>query len=297
MSIFSADWLALREPFDRSARAASDAAFDWPALAGVLRPPAGAPVGVLDLACGTGANLRALAPRLGGAQRWLLVDHDPALLDAVPAVLAAWAGQQGMRLEAGAAGLRLHGDDGLEVDIERRCVDLAGRLDALPWAATRLVTASALLDLVAVPWLEAVVAHCRAAGAAVLWALSADARIAWWPADPQDGAVHASFAAHQRRDKGLGGAALGAEAAERAASLLAAAGYRVTRAPSDWHIDAALGRDHAALLRAMIEGIADAAAQQSPALSPTVAEWMARRLAQAAGSRLRVGHQDLLALP
>ena len=66
MTGFSADWLALREPFDRSARQAAAAAFDLPALAGRLRGDKPA-LEVVDLACGTGANLRELGPRLRGA--------------------------------------------------------------------------------------------------------------------------------------------------------------------------------------------------------------------------------------
>ncbi len=292
MSAFSADWLALREPFDQAARAAAAAAFDWPALrSGRV---GGAPLCVLDLACGTGANLRALALRLGGAQRWVLIDHDPALLAAVPAALTQWAGGQGLRLDGVAERLQLRGE-GLHVDVECRCADIATGLDGLPFAESQLVTSSALLDLVAAPWLEALVGHCRAAGAAVLWALSVDSRIEWTPRDAQDDAVHELFGAHQRRDKDFG-PALGSEAVDLAARLLADAGYRVTRAPSDWCLDGSGGGAQMALQRAMVEGIAAAALQQSPALSATIAGWKARRLARSGGTRLRVGHQDLFAL-
>ena len=77
MTGFSTDWLAQREPFDTAARALA-----WPSFGPLLetiRPTATAgastPLRVLDLACGSGANLRALAPRLGGAQVWQMVDH------------------------------------------------------------------------------------------------------------------------------------------------------------------------------------------------------------------------------
>ena len=298
MSAFSTDWLAMREPFDRAARAGSAAQFDWPALARALRRGRAddAPVAVLDLACGTGANLRELAPRLGGAQRWLLVDHDRALLAAVPAALAAWADGQGLRLKVDGARLQLRGEGSFHIDVECRCADIALAQGTLPVAESHLVTCSALLDLVATPWLEALVGRCHAAGAALLCALSVDGRIEWQPPDAQDDAMHALFAVHQQRDKGFG-PALGGEAPRRAAALLAAAGYRVTRAASDWALDAARSLADAALLRALIEGMAAAAAEQQPAMSSSVGVWQARRLAALSGTRLRVGHQDLLALP
>ena len=71
---FSADWLALREPYD--ARARNPAVLD--ALAAALADRGS--VAIVDLACGTGATLRAIASRLPRRQRWRLVDHDLALL-------------------------------------------------------------------------------------------------------------------------------------------------------------------------------------------------------------------------
>ncbi len=298
MSGFAADWLALREPFDRAARAEAAAAFDWPAWAQALHrgiADDGA-VAVLDLACGTGANLRELAPRLGGRQRWLMIDHDPALLAAAPAVLAGWAEAQGLRVRTDGARSQLC-REGLQIDIEWRRMDLAIGLDALPWGEVRLVTASALLDLVGAPWLQAVVERCRAARAAVVWALSVDGRIEWSPQDAGDAPVHALFGVHQRRAKGFLGPALGVGAADEAARLLAAAGYRVMQARSDWQLDARSGQADLALLKEMVGGIAHAAAEQDPGQAPMAAAWRARRLAQLAAARLRVGHRDLMAMP
>src|SRR5688572_24820143 len=74
--VFSAEWLALREPADTAARSAVLArevasSFDRHT-----------PVRALDLAAGTGANARYLADHFGSRQDWLLVDHDPQLLAA-----------------------------------------------------------------------------------------------------------------------------------------------------------------------------------------------------------------------
>ena len=74
MSGFSADWLALREPYDLRAR--NPAVLD--AVAAFFEPRPS--VRVVDLACGTGSTLRALSPRLPPRQSWTLVDNDPGLL-------------------------------------------------------------------------------------------------------------------------------------------------------------------------------------------------------------------------
>ena len=59
METFSADWLALREPADHAARDAglTGRAAEW------LRS-LGRPARAIDLACGSGSNVRYLLPRL-----------------------------------------------------------------------------------------------------------------------------------------------------------------------------------------------------------------------------------------
>jgi len=279
---------------------------DWPALRACLHraPAQGRTCGVIDLGCGTGANLRALAPRLGGAQRWTLVDHDRALLDAMPQAVGDWARAGGQRVHGSGGHFFLDGDaaqlggSAMQAAVEPLNVDIARGLDALPFEFARLVTCSALLDLVSESWLAALVDRCRAHGVALLCALSVDGRVEWSPRDPLDDAVHALFTAHQAGDKGFGGAALGSAALPRAAALLRSAGYRVSEARSDWEIDAARGANDMAMLRAMVDGIAAAAGEQSPsARESVVGTWQARRHAAIAGSRLVVGHCDLLALP
>ena len=85
MSGFSPDWLTLRAPYDAAARdkALLERLRDWRVRMGEI--------GILDLGCGTGASLRALAPLLGGRQCWIMADHDPALLKAIPDHTARWA--------------------------------------------------------------------------------------------------------------------------------------------------------------------------------------------------------------
>jgi SAM-dependent methyltransferase len=279
---FSADWLALREPFDAAAREAS-----LPLVQALrAQTPAQGPWRVMDLGCGTGANLRWLAPRLGGAQQWLVLDHDASLL-------ARWDHQPGW--VPAPEGLLRWQEPGFGVEVLRRQTDLAQGLAALPWAAVHLVTASALLDLVGEAWLRALVAHATGARAALLLALSVDGRHAWSPRDPHDATVDALFAAHQRRDKGLG-PALGAQAVPRLAQWLRGRGYRVRLARSEWRV-ATPNDPNGAMQRALIEGLARAALEQDPTQAPAVRGWRERRLATVARSQLRVGHLDLLAWP
>lgn len=299
MSGFSADWLARREPFDHAARASAASAFDWKTLATQLRGgvTGDAAITVLDLGCGTGASLREVAPRLGGAQRWRLVDHDAALLAAVPGTLTRWAHARGwqVRPQGEADVLRIDGG-GLRLDVEWLHADISAGLGALPFDGTQLVTCSALLDLVSQPWLEALVARCAGVGAAVCWALSVDGRLAWADADADDALVHDPFRAHQRRDKGFG-AALGEAAVGAALQALATAGYCLQAAQSDWVVDGTHGGADRAMLRALVDGMAQAAREQSPAHTAHIDAWRARRLATLGATRLRVGHVDLIGWP
>ncbi|MBO9650594.1 MAG: class I SAM-dependent methyltransferase [Variovorax sp.] len=275
MNAFSAVWLAQREPFDRQARDAASASFDLPGLAARLRGSAST-LTVLDLACGTGANLRELAPRLGDAQRWTLVDHDPRLLAALPDALAPWVRTPGA----------------VEIQTLRR--DLAQPLDAALFGRHRLITASALLDLVSAQWIDGLARCAREAKAAVLFALSVDGRVEWQPELPGDAEVHRLFVAHQHRDKGFG-PALGGDAVHYAAARLSSLGYEVTQAAIHWHIDGRGGEQSTAMLRAMIEGAAAAALEQQPSAFALIEDWSAERLDAIEWTTLRVGHRDLLA--
>jgi hypothetical protein len=274
VSGFDADWLALRAPADDRARATALET----ELAAVLGARArGAPWLAVDLATGTGANLRRLAPRLPGPQRWRLVDADPALL-----------------AHAAGAARGLHAADGgaVEAVVERR--DLAtADLDAL-CAGAALVTASALLDLVSAAWLERLADAITRTRAVALFALDYDGRRECTPVEPLDAAAHAAFDAHQRGDKGFG-PALGPAAAAYAAEAFAGRGFRVVRARSDW----ALGPADGALQSALIEGWATAAIEREPERREAHAAWRSARIAHVANghSRVVVGHEDLLVVP
>jgi hypothetical protein len=256
---FSAEWLALREPADHAARSADLTR----AVIDLLPDDAR----ILDLAAGTGSNVRYLAAA-AGCERTdvLLVDHDPLLLARVPEMAG----------------------------VETRCLDLSTLDDREIFDGRQLVTASALLDLVSETWLLALANRCAEGGAAVLFALNYDGRIACSPEDPDDGAILSAVNEHQRTDKGFG-PALGPDATDRAARCFGDLGYRVQRAPSDWLLTPASGE----LQRQLIDGWAQAAAAMAPQQIRMIDAWRERRLAHVAAgwSAITVGHEDFAAWP
>jgi hypothetical protein len=283
MNGFSADWLALREPFDAAARSST--------LVAELRThlTRGAPLEVLDLGAGAGANLRHLAPLLGGAQRWRLADHDPRLLEAAIATTHAWADERGCKVKRVGTALSIAGV-GLECEVACEPVDLT-ELAVVDLPAGGLVTAAALLDLVSQSWLEELAPRCRAAGATVCFALSYDGRSTPEPAEPDDGEVLELFNRHQLGDKGFG-PALGPRAAAAAEAVLGAHGYHVRVAPSDWLV----GANAPALQLALLDGWLGAARAIAPERGAALRAWHERRSAHVAagGLSLRVGHVDLV---
>ncbi|MBI4266451.1 MAG: class I SAM-dependent methyltransferase [Acidobacteria bacterium] len=281
-----ARWLALREPADAAARAAglTCAIADAVASRGPLR--------ALDLATGTGSNIRYLMPHLGGEQRWLALDRSAALLERLPSRMSHWGEARGYRVthEPGACVVR---GSSLECRIETRRLDLAVLDSEEAFDGRRLVTASALLDLVSERWLRALAERCRAVGAAALFAITYNGRVACTPPDPDDPMVLERFNRHQRTDKGLGGPAAGPGAVEAGVGCFTDAGYRVRREPSDWTVEAS----ETELQRELIDGWAGAASEIAPAAASAIARWRARRLAHvdAGRSRLVVGHDDVAA--
>ena len=269
MSGFTAEWLALREPVDAAARntEVTAAVQTWRQRHD--------PLTVLDLACGAGANVRFLAPLLGGEQHWRLVDHDPVLLARGQALTARWATPPGLNLA-----------------LDWRAADLAADWARLDFRDRRLVTASALLDLVSADWLERLARRCGEVGAAVCIVLSYDGTLGWEPALAGDESVRGQVNRHQRTDKGLG-SALGPDAATTLAILLRRLGYTVRLRPSPWN----LGPEQGAMQTALLEGWGAAIRELAPHLQEALAAWQAQRCRwiERGESRLRVGHWDLFA--
>jgi hypothetical protein len=286
VSGFSADWLALREPFDAAARSAALVA---DLCAHLASGTATTPLEVVDLGAGAGSNLRHLAPLLGGEQSWRLVDHDRALLDAAIAATRVWAEARGADVRGQRSALTVRAADfACEVHCEQRDLRDIGGVD-LP--ARALVTAAALLDLVSAKWLEALARRTTAALARVCFVLTYDGRSVCTPSDPEDTAVRALFNRHQRGDKGFG-PALGPDAASAAVSAFARRSYHLSVRASDWRI----GPRDAAMQHALLDGWLGAALEMAPDRTRDLTAWHTRRraLVTAGDSALSIGHVDFV---
>jgi hypothetical protein len=263
VSGFSAEWLALREPHD--ARARSVAVLD--AVAAHLAQRGS--IGVVDLACGTGATMRAMSRRLAPRQDWRLVDNDLGLL-----------------ARAGAAA------PSSRINVTAVPIDLARDLEAALDGAIDLVTTSALLDLVSMDWLERLVVEVVVRRLPFYAALSYDGKVAFDPPDPGDAAIVAAVNRHQSGDKGFG-PALGPAAATAAIARFERTGYAVMSGASDWVIAPPDTRFQTELLA----GWALAARETGDLSSADIAAWLSARRDLIGRTSMRVGHVDFFARP
>lgn len=292
MSGFDSNWLQQREPFDNAARDRALARRFGATLDDAAANSA-APRRIIDLAAGSGANFRHLAPQLNGDQDWLLIDHDPLLLTAQGVQITQWAKAQGWPCVDEDGVLCLQARQG-RWRVHARALDLAQSLERVDFGSCDGVTTAAFLDLVSTAWLERL-AHLLAAQKKPLLAvLTVDGRRQWQPALPADAAINAAFQRHQLGDKGFGAAA-GARATADCAERLMTLGYAVSTARSDWRITTA---DNA-MLQQMVTEAAAVARSAEPADSVAIDAWLATRQSQIAASALAldIGHLDLLALP
>ncbi|MFD9003402.1 trans-aconitate methyltransferase [Streptomyces sp. NPDC059582] len=264
---YAPEWLELRESADAAARSLDlldplrSRLADLPGRSGFV---------IHDLGCGTGSMGRWLAPRLDGAQHWVLHDRDPYLLH-----FAAVASPRSAA-------------DGSRITVETRRGDVA-RLTPDALVGASLVTASALLDVLTREEIETLAVACAGAGCPALLTLSVAGRVELTPADPLDAEITAAFNAHQRR-----GGLLGPDAVTVACEAFAAHGATVKLHPSAWR----LGPDEAALTAQWLRGWVGAAVEERPELAARAEPYLAARLAACAAGELSVvvHHSDLLAL-
>jgi len=272
MSSFSAEWLALREPFDIAAR---DDELANSFLAQVAQGTQGLQLAqagpVVDLGAGTGSNisrLRSLAAKLGHQLSWRHVDNDGDLL-----VLARQ---------------RFSGDGAVSI----AQLDIALALDAALQGASA-VTCAALLDLVSAAWIHQLADHLASGRLPLLALLTYDGRMQWSLADAADAVLARAFHRDMLRDQGFG-PALGPAAAIALDAALTERGAITQLRDSYWRIAAS----DSAMLTAMNASLSAAALRSAHDLERSAIEaWSARRSRQIADGNvsLVVGHQELLA--
>jgi hypothetical protein len=257
---FSADWLALREPFDRRARNADVLDAVITAFASHVS------LNIADIGCGTGSTYRTLSPHLPPTQRWRLSDNDLSLLS------------------------RASGP----AEVTTVPLDLSHDLEAALDGAVDLVTTSALLDLVSPDWLERFATELAARRLPVYAALTYDGRATLDPTDPMDAAIVTAVNRHQRTDKGFG-PALGPAAAQAAIESFERLGYAVVQGVSDWVFEPG-DRD---IQVEILSGWAAAARDMGELPISEIEAWLTRRggLVAAGRSTVRVGHVDFFARP
>ncbi|MGW4563022.1 trans-aconitate methyltransferase, partial [Streptomyces sp. NPDC004561] len=231
---YAPEWLQLREGADAAARA--EDLLDALRIRLADRPGRAGGLVVHDLGCGTGSMGRWLAPRLDGAQHWVLHDRDPYLLH--------FAAVASPRAAA----------DGSHVTVETRRGDVA-RLTQDALAGASLVTASALLDVLTHEEVVALADACTGTGCPALLTLSVAGRVELTPTDPLDAEIAEAFNAHQRR-AGL----LGPDAVTVASEVFSERGATVRLHPSAWR----LGPEDSALTEQWLRGWVGAAVDQRP---------------------------------
>ena len=280
MTGFSAQWLALREPADHRARDRVLQNRICEQLAVVARTEQRA-VRLIDLGCGSGSNLRALATSLPAQQHWTLVDYDPLLLAAARAALLDWADQV---ISDGA--ILTISKNNKTIEIEFAQVDLARDIErVLSWPAD-VITAAAFFDLVAETWL---VRFCQALRTTLYTVLTYDGSEQWLPPHAADDSILKAFHAHQKTDKGFG-VASGPDATCIMQRELTARGFQVTLASSPWKID----QNEAAFIHALATGSAAAVRETGLLNQHDVEQWLAARIT---AQHCTVGHWDILATP
>ena len=266
---FSTSWLDLREPADLAARdkALLASAATW--LTETQAPAAGRgnrPC-IVDLGAGTGSTLRAFSSQITTNAVWRLVDHDTTLLE------------EARRRHGHLPGFTVQKADLREVA-------------TLPLHNARLVSASALFDLVSLEVVEQLAQRLAEQSSGFYAALNYDGLTRWDPPHPLDEPVLVAFNQDQQRDKGMG-PALGPRSGAVLQSVFESLGYGVSRADSPW----VLGPQDGSLVEELIKGIAGAVADGYGLDVLALAQWQSFRLAAAARGHCIVGHTDILALP
>jgi hypothetical protein len=292
MNSFTSEWLALREPVDHRSRNARllRSVTDYLKHVEALRPGA---VHIIDLGCGSGSNLRALAPVFNDVQEWTLVDSDLQLLYAAQTTLLEWS-DDSMVIEDGsdASGYRLLAKKLIlnknkkKVHVHFQSADLFKEVHLPKMATADLVTAAAFFDLTSEDWLQK---FCAVLCKPLYATLSYNGLETWQPPGPWDLSVLQAFHVHQTTDKGFGTAA-GPDAANLLVKFLTDRAYSVSVAESPWVMDE---RDRP-LMDQLALGIANAVRETKLLPVDTIAHWLHSK---SNTKKCVVGHTDVFACP
>lgn len=271
-----ADWLTARTAADDAARARTESTL-LPVLVTALRSGPAATGGredadrvirMIDVGAGSGANQRWLAPRLPFRQRWVHLDHDPAILGHTHAVVDT--------------------DSVVDTRLVVGGIDELAALISTDRTPT-VITCAAVLDVLIRSDVDLLCGLIAAHRVPALLSLSVTGTVRHDPEDPLDQALLDAFNAHQRRD---GRAGPDAPALVRA--FCAAAGVRVLTVPTPWVLDRR--SDPGFVARFLSERVA-AAIEQDPSRAASASAWLERRLSSLDRESVTVDHEDLLILP
>jgi hypothetical protein len=220
---------------------------------------------IIDLGAGTGANQRWLAPRLPLQQRWIHLDHDPAINRSLPLP-----------------------HDTVIID---GSVEALERLLAEGTSDHRLVTCSALLDVLTTDHLDAVCTAVINNQVPALFSLSVTGNQSISPMDRHDQRLLDAFNDHQRR-----AGRAGPDAITLAVDTLCTGGFTVRTQETPWQLAAS---SDPGFVGQLLQERLDAAVAQDPSLAATAKAWLELRRTQLELGvlRIEVGHRDILALP
>ena len=238
---------------------------------------------ILDLGCGTGSNLRALADHLPDDQQWTLIDHDIELLHAAKAAIARWAD---CTSSADLTPLELQ-RHGKHLSVHFLSEDLALNIEQVLTHPSHLVTAAAFFDLVSPDWLVRFCAHLNCPFYTVL---TYNGQEQWQPACENDVALLAAFHHHQQHDKGFGVAA-GPDATDMLVEQLERRRVVTQTASTPWVMRQP---DDQALIEALARGSAQAVRETGQVQERQIQAWLHRSLN---ATECLIGHWDLWARP